>query len=425
MSSPTSPEMVEEALKSLTQPGTAARWVWFLFAGLLAVGIVAIVVLAVRDRQALWLTYLADFLLVTGMAQSGVVWVSVTRGCNGRWARPLHRISESLSITMPLSVLLFIPLMIAHRAIFIWWDDRPRPHYPWLAHGFLLSRDLGILIYMSALSVYFVYRSLRPDLADVAAGRPAPAWQRWCVRGWRGLDAERTRREATLSRLWVVVLFSFVYLYSVLGCDLNMSLNVHWYDYIYGWFFFITVWYSGLALISILAVTWRMRLDRRDLIDANILHDQGEIMFGFTIFWAYLFWAQFMVLWFANRQDDITVLLRLSQQHPWITISWITLALAFFLPFCFGLSRSFKRRGSTLALIASFSLAGLWLAHNLIVDVSIWGHGFPPLLASAFVACGFLGLYGLVYLWFLAQVPAFPVQDPWLAEALVIHPVRH
>jgi len=149
------------------------------------------------------------------------------------------------------------------------------------------------------------------------------------------------------------------------------------------------------------------------------------LTFAFAIFWAYQFWSQFMVLWYANRQDDIRVLIRLSQAHPYVTLSWVTLALGFFLPFGFGLSRSLKRRPSTLTYMACISLAGLWMQHNLMVDAQLWYRGFPPLFSSAALGCGFLGAYGLCYLWTMGRVPIFPVRDPVFHEAMVWNPPRH
>ncbi|HWG36985.1 MAG TPA: hypothetical protein VN690_04640 [Terriglobales bacterium] len=393
--------------------GTATPRARSLLWGLLALGVLTCGVLWLTDRQKLWYNYLANFLFFTGLAQCGVVWSAVTRGCNARWARPLQRIAESLAAALPCSVVLFIPLMLARRTIYPWWDHPPARKLPWLDHRFLLGRDLGILIVMAALSVYYLYVSVKPDLRNDAGGLTA------------GGSRAATWAQARLGRLWIIEVFCYCYLWSILGLDLNVSLNPGWYDYIYGWYFFIANWYGGLALISVLAVIWRRRLHAQAIITADILHDNGEITFGFCIFWAYLFWTQFMVLWYANRQDDIRILIRLSQQHPWITLSWITLTLAFFLPFAFGLSRSWKRRPATLVYISCLSLAGMWLAQNLIVDVSLWHRGFPPLFSSALLGAGFLGGYGLIYLWALRRVPIFPVRDPLMHEALVLHPARH
>ena len=381
---------------------------------LVAIGIATFCVLFFTGRNdALWYSYLSNFLFFTGLATGGVVWVAVTRGCNGRWARPLHRMAESLAGALPLSVLLFIPLMFARRTIWPWWDHPPARKLPWLNHNWILYRDLGILILMAAVCCYFLYTSARPDLLDDAEALTA--------RG--SLTAARAQRR--LARLWVVVVFLYCYLWSVLGLDLNMSLNPGWYDYIYGWYFFIVNWYPATALVSLLAVAWRRRLGAEDLITRDILQDNGEITFAFAIFWAYLFWAQFMALWYANRQDDIRILVRLYQQHPWVTLAWITLTLGFFLPFAFGLSRNWKRRPGTLAFSACVSLGGMWLEQNVMVNAALWKSGMPPLIWSAFLGCGFLGAYGLCYLWVLHRVPAFPVRDPVMHEAMVWHPPRH
>ncbi|MGN6593387.1 MAG: hypothetical protein ACTHJX_10855 [Terriglobales bacterium] len=391
--------------------GTAPPRLRALLWVLVIIGVVTFVWLWLTDHRALWLSYLADFIFFTGIAQAAVVWSAVTRGCNGRWARPLQRLAEGMAAVLPLSVLLFIPILLAHRTIYSWWDHPVK--LPWLSHGFLLGRDFGIVIFLAWLSVHYLRISTRPDRrhdAEALTGAGSP---------------QAARAQQALGRLWVVMVFAYCYLYSVLGQDLNVSLYVGWYDYIYPWFFFISNWYAGCALVTLLAVVWRRRLGAREIITADVLHGAAEIKFAFAIFWAYLFWTQFMVLWYANKQDDIHILIRLSQQHPWVTLSWVALTLGFFLPFGFGLSRSYKRRGATVAYMACLTLAAMWLQQNLMVFVSTWNQGFPPLLASGLLSCGFLGAYGLCYLWVMRRVPIFPVRDPLMHEALVWQPMRH
>lgn len=391
--------------------GSAPRHMYVTLWILTAIGVLAFLWLVFTNPQALWLCYLADFIFFTGIAQAAVVWSAVTRGCNARWARPLQRIAEGMAAPLGLSVLLFIPILIEHKYIYSWWDHPIK--LPWLNHTWLLTRDIGIFVFLAWLSWYFFLVSTRPD-----RNRDPEALT---ARG--SADARRAQRQ--LSRLWVLLVFAFCYLYGVLGMDLNISLYTGWYNYIYPWFFFITSWYAGCALVCLLATLWRRRFGLREIIDAGVLHDAGEIAFAFAIFWAYQFWAQFMVLWYANRQDDIHILIRLSQEHPWVTLSWVALTLGFFLPFGFGLSRSYKRRPATLAYISALSLGAIWLQQNLMVFVSTWHHGRPPLISSAFLSCGFLGAYGLFYLWAMRHVPLFPVRDPVMHEALVWHPMRH
>lgn len=412
-------------------PGTPAGWVSRLLWVLLFIGIGVFVTLLATDPQQLWTDYLAEFIFFSGLALDGVLFSAVTRACNGRWARPLMPLAEGLSVVLPVTVVLYIPLMLAHSFIYPWWNHIPYGKGPWLNHWFLLGRDLGFWIVLAWFEVRYLYWSRRRDLGEIFddANHPArgqaTALQRFICRKWRGMAAEHRRIEHSLGRLWVLIVFAYAYFYGILGMDMNMSLNPVWYDYIYDWYFWICNWYAGIALICILAVAWRNRMAVRDIISRDILHDVGEMMFAFAIFWTYLFWSQFMVQWFANRQGNIHLLLLVSTTQPWETIAWFVLTLGFFLPFGLGLSRAFKRRGPTLATLAAFALAAMWLQQNLIVMGSIWTRGFPPLLTSAGIACLFLGLYGLIYLWFMRQAPLFPVQDPALAQTLVASLPRH
>lgn len=407
-------------------PAAAPRSAWQMFFILLLIGLATGIVLALVSMARLWVCYLVNFIFFTGIAQSAVVFSAVTRGCNARWARPVHRLAEGFAVVLPISVVLYIPLMFAAPRIYPWWAHPPRAKLPWLEPVFLWGRDLGVLALLAGLSLWYFYRGARADIGLAReqeagySGRLAA----WFCRGWRGDAAEIARRERELRFLWVILIFAFVYGYSILGLDLNMSLNIHWYDYLYDWFFFVTIWYAGLAMVTLATLAWRRGLKLTSVLDAGKLHDLGELLFAFAIFWTYLFWAQYMVEWYANEQPNIHLLFRIASSQPWLTIAWITLTLAFFLPFAFGLSRSWKRRGPTLAFIAVLALSGIWLEQNLVVEASIW-HGAPPLLASALVGCGFAGLYGLIYLAVMQRLPFFPIADPLMQEAMVVHAVRH
>ena len=151
------------------------------------------------------------------------------------------------------------------------------------------------------------------------------------------------------------------------------------------------------------------------------MHDLGKLLFGFCILWAYMFWSQYLVIWYGDLAEE-TEFVYHRMHGPWEPVATAVFAMAFAVPFVVLLSRAVKTWAPGLALVAAVAFAGMWLERFILVAPSLWhGEGVPLGLLELLVTAGVLGLFVVCYTTFLDLFPTLPVSDPRLAPAETEH----
>jgi Ni/Fe-hydrogenase subunit HybB-like protein len=258
---------------------------------------------------------------------------------------------------------------------------------------------------------------VRQDAALLLPGAPTKVHRlyAWLARGWdapgQGLEHSGERREQIAPALVV----AYVLCMSLLAFDLIMSLAPHWLSNLLGGFFFMGAWLSGLMALALLAVFWRRHFELQELITTKHLHDLGKLCFGFTVFWAYLFFSQFLVIWYGNLPEETSFLFLRMAADPWREISAAMVVLVFVVPFWGLISVSAKKTPAILSTFAVISLLGLWVDRYVLTVPSVVQRAasLPLGWQEVAVTAGFAGLWGLAYLWFAER---FPLVSPSLVE---------
>ncbi len=218
------------------------------------------------------------------------------------------------------------------------------------------------------------------------------------------------------SRLAPAILIIYAVLLTLQAFDFVMSLDRHWFSTLAGGYFFIGNLYAGIAVLALMVVWVRSRTGLREYVSSGQLHDVGRMLFGFCMLWAYLFWSQYLVIWYGDLPEETAFVARRTVEAPWVSLSWIALIGSFVLPFVVLLSRNVKRTARGLAAVASVVLVGMWLERYVLVTPSIWtAQGLPIGPLEILVTIGFGAGFLLAYTWFLERVPLWPVADPLLS----------
>jgi hypothetical protein len=148
------------------------------------------------------------------------------------------------------------------------------------------------------------------------------------------------------------------------------------------------------------------------LITPTLYHDLGKLVFAFTVFWTYLFFAQLLPIWYGNITEEIGFLLVRMALPPWQTLSKVVIAMCFFIPFSTLLSRGLKKMPLGFFLILCFVAVGIWLDFYLLVMPSVWMEPTLPLgVIEIGITVGFLGTFLYVVQRVLSSVPAVPISD--------------
>jgi hypothetical protein len=381
---------------------------------------------ALGDSIRAWQSLLVNFLFFGGLAQAGVAISAIMQVTSSRWGRALKRTSEATAAFFPISLVLLLTLLAGTTAWAPWVHEPVESKAAWLNIPFFVTRQVLGFLLLTGLSLRYVYRSLRPDIGqlDQSGERAATGFSRRLISGWQGIHQERQTSQRSQSRLAPAVLIAYGWIFTLVAFDFFMSLDPHWFSTLAGGYYFIGNLFIGLAFLSIIAVWSRDELQLRQYIGPHQLHDVGKLLFGFCILWAYMFWSQYLVIWFGDLAEE-TEFIYHRMHGAWGPLSWTVFAMAFVIPFVVLLSRAVKTNPRGLTIIACVAFIGMWLERFILVSPSLWhGDGVPLGLIELLVSVGVGGLFAWSYTTFLQTFPVLPLADPRLQPASA-HPHAH
>jgi len=353
-------------------------------------------VLAAGGAPRAWQAWHVNFMFWTGLAQALVVFAATQKLAKGHWSGLVIRLAEAAAAFLWVSLVLYLGLIVGRAHIFSWLHE-PRPDLgAWLTAKFFFVRNGLIYLLLAWLSWRFVRHDLAPDIRELADGRPADRLE--------GRDA--IMREAAL----LVVGYAFGY--SLLAFELVMSLAHKWVSNLYGAFYFMGSFLAALMALAVLVLAVRRRMGLNGLFSAKQQHDLAKLCFGFSVFWAYLMWSQFLVIWYGNLPEE-TFFIFYRLFGPWKPIGVAVFLLVFVVPFIGLLGVRPKKYPPALVTLALVSLTGIWLERYLEIVPSINGGAGPAIgLPEIGVTLLFGGLFLLSFGWFGAR---YPMLSPRLA----------
>ena len=378
------------------------------------------------DAIRAWQSLLVNFLFFGGLAQAGVVLSAMMQVTSSRWGRALKRTAEATSAFLPVSFVLLLVLLAGVSAWAPWVHAPVEAKQAWLNIPFFVTRQILGCLLLGGISLAYVYRSVRPDigLLDQSGEHPATGFARRLIVGWRGIDVERETSQRALDRLAPAMLIAYAWVFSLVAFDFFMSLDPHWFSSLAGGYYFIGNLFAGLAFLAVVAVWSRKRLQLTAYVGRHQLHDVGKLLFGFCILWAYMFWSQYLVIWYGDLPEE-TEFIAHRMSGAWAPLAWTVFAVVFVIPFVVLLSRTVKTSPRGLRAIACVALVGMWLERFILVSPSLWhGDGVPLGVIELLVTAGVLGLFAWCYTTFLQTLPVLPLSDPRL-ESASAHPHAH
>ena len=261
----------------------------------------------------------------------------------------------------------------------------------WLNEPFFLVRMIFFLALWSLFSVLLRRASLAQD------GEPGLAQHRRMV------------------RLSAVFLVLFAITFSLASFDWLMSLQPRWTSTMFAIYMFAGLFQAGIAAIA-LAVARLSRSELAGKVTPGHLHDLGKLLFAFSIFWAYIWVCQYLLIWYGNLTEEIPYF-AVRTRGAWLPLFALAPVLRWLLPFTILLSQRTKRNPRILAIVAGVVLLGSWLDIYMNVAPAVLPGprlGAPELLTAA----GFAAILWLAATRALASAPLLPRNDPFLGESL-------
>jgi hypothetical protein len=194
-----------------------------------------------------------------------------------------------------------------------------------------------------------------------------------------------------------------------------MSIDAHWFSTIYGWYVFIGMFVTSLAFM-ILLIWFLKRAGYLAFIRTEHIHDLGKLLFAFSVFWTYLWFSQYLLIWYGHIPEETAYFIQRHESFRFIF--FLNLVLNFVVPF-FGLMRlEAKRKLSWMAGIAAIVMIGHWIDYyQMVMPGSAGEHAGIGVLEISMTVL-YAGLFIFIVFRSLAASPLLDRNDPFLEESL-------
>ncbi|SHK31397.1 hypothetical protein SAMN04488028_104161 [Reichenbachiella agariperforans] len=358
-----------------------------------------------RLKANLWI----NNLFFTGLAIIGVFFICIQYVAQAGWSVGVKRIPMAMASWLPIAgVLMAVVWLLSNHELFHWTHaslyDVNSPDFDaiindkkgYLNFGFYMGR---MVLFFGVWYVLFLQIRKHMLAEDIEGG----------VNRWKKLVG--------LSAVFIVF---FGYSSSIAAWDWVMSIDPHWFSTMFGWYVFASWWVSGLAFIAFVAILLKDK-GYLSVVNANHLHDLGKFVWGFSIFWTYIWFSQFLLIYYANIPEETIYFVERLKSDFYSKIFFMNLVVNFVLPFLLLMTRQSKRHARILKVVCPIVLVGHWFDFYLMItpgvlkengDFGFLEVGMMMIYASAFV---------YVVLHSLAKYPLVAKNHPMYNETLHHH----
>ena len=301
------------------------------------------------DREHFFLNYLTAYIFWLSIALGGMFITMIHHVTNASWSTVIRRITENMAATMPVLVILFIPIIFGMHDLFHWshpevmdassdkFDALLNEKSGYLNTTFFYIRAAFYLTVWTFFSYMLRKKSIQQDST--------------------GADYALTYKKLSAPGL---ILFALTTTFA--SFDWMMSLDAHWFSTIFGVYFFSGVFLSGLTFLMILLIYLRSNKILHDVVTIEHYQDIAKFIFAFIIFWSYMAFSQYFLIWYANLpEENFWFLYRWD--NSWQALSLLVIFGHFVFPFLALITRAAKRSVPFL-LFMSF-----WIIAMRLVDL--------------------------------------------------------
>lgn len=349
--------------------------------------------------------YVAAFFFMM-IALGALAFYAVQWASQAGWSPVLFRVMEGITAYMLPGALIVLAIaaashFIGHNNIFVWMDPEV------VAHDKLIQGKSGWLNVWG-----FIFRGL-----VFIAG-----W--WLYRHFSRKfsiaqdNADDNSNFKKTFRISAAFLVFFLYTESMMSWDWIMSVDPHWFSTLFGWYVLAGMLVCGITVIAFISLYLKSR-GYLELANDSHLHDLAKFMFGFSIFWAYLWFSQFMLIWYADIPEEVTYFVARINDYKLPFFGMLVLNLVF--PFLVLMNSDYKRIPWFVVMAGIVILFGHYIdIFNMIMPATVgdrWFIGIPE-ISSVLL---FAGLFIFVVFTALTKAPLLAKRNPFIKESENFH----
>lgn len=366
-----------------------------------------------------WAVLLQNSLFWLLLVNTSMFFICISTVAMGSWQVAFRRITEAISALVPImgiiTLVVLLSIVFGHRVdIYPWLDKNAVATDKGLfgKKGFL---NPGIYTIASIITIglwAYIGRKIRQMSIESDSAGP--------------MDYETGKSWIKSNIAWgafFIVVFGLT-VGSTMPWLWLMSIDAHWYSTMYSWYTFASTFVSGIALIAIFLIYFKNR-GELEYVTEEHLHDLGKFMFAFSIFWTYLWFSQYMLIWYSNQPEETKYFVdRLgSNEHygPYKGIFFFNLIINFVCPILILMKKSPKRNYTIMTFMCVLLIFGHWIDfYQMVMPGTVKAN--PHLSWFEFgIPLGFVGLIMWGVGRYLSQVALTPKNHPFLKESIIHH----
>ncbi len=385
-----------------------ARMISFILIG---IGLISIAASFMTHSHQAWSNLLHNTFYFMVIALCGTFFLALQYAAEAGWSVSVKRIPEAMGAFLPYAAVLMLIVFFGNliagnnggHYLYHWLHhdlyDPASPEYDKIIDG--KSAYLNLPFFVTRMLVYFaVWIGFTLTLRKLSLREDKEGGQAFYKKA---------------KRISAAFLVLFAITSSTSAWDFVMSIDTHWYSTLFGWYTFAGLFISGLSVIGI-TTAYLVKKGLMPWVTEHHLHDIGKFMFAFSVFWTYLWFAQFMLIWYANIPEEVTYFMLRFDHYR--VLFWTNFFINFITPFIVLMTRDAKRKTNTLLIVGVILIIGHWIDTFLMITPGVVGEHWHIGWMEIGTALGFAGLFMFVMLNALAKAPLLRENHPMLQESL-------
>ncbi len=364
-----------------------------------------------HQQARLWAALLQNSVYFLLVVNAAMFFICATTLAMGGWQMSFRRVTEAISVAVIpvgiIALIILLALVFGHQHHLYHWLTPQGDKILEGKSGFLNPTFFTIWTLLS-IGLWIVLGMKMRSLSQELDARPIA-------------NLEEGKKYVFKTTVWasLYIIWFALTVASTTPWLWLMSIDAHWYSTMYSWYTFASSFVAGIALITLFVIYMKNR-GYLELVNEEHLHDLGKFMFAFSIFWTYLWFSQFMLIWYANIPEE-TVYFKPRVQGAYKGIFWLNLIINFLAPLLILMRRNSKRNYTTMTFMAVFILFGHWLDFYQMVFAGPFSDHVQLGLLDFGIAAGFIGIIMFTTARELSKRSLFVKNHPFFKETIIHH----
>ena len=348
------------------------------------------------DASRVWANVLLNNQYFLGIALGGAFFLAVHRIAWSGWHTALQRLPESMTTFLPIAFLLMLLVFFGMHDLYHWshyegHDAVLEGKKAWLNQPFFFARM--VLYFAGWISLTWLMRRNTNFLMDSS-------------------ELKFHNRRKVYAGIFLVF---YAITVSASSWDWIMSIDAHWFSTIFGWYVFIGMFVTSIAFM-ILLIWFLKRAGYLTFIRTDHLHDLGKFLFAFSVFWTYLWFSQYLLIWYGHIPEETVYYIQRHESFQ--LVFFLNLGLNFIIPFFALMKLQSKRQLNWMAMIAAIVMIGHWIDYYQMIMPGAAGEHAGIGVLEISMTILYASLFLFVVFRSLASKPLIVQHDPFLEESL-------